>query len=278
MCNVAQRTALPASSELFGRLRRGYGIDLEAYRAHAMWPQLARRMADLHIESVSEYVELCGRSSGEAQRLLDALLNGSTSFFREPQAFHAMQCWFSRECPRGDDDVRAWVAGCSSGEEAYSVAIALQEAVEARGERRKVRVFATDVRQSAVQVAQRGWYPARVSAQLTPERLNKHFVEEAGGHRVRPALRAAVVFGRHDLLMDPPFAKLDFVSCRNVLLYLDAAAQRNVLQRLHYALRPWGTLLLGSADSVSSASDLYMEQSREHSLYRRAQRRQPSHM
>lgn len=263
---------IPTSDELLGRLRSGYGVDLSRYRAQPIRTQISRRMEAFGLSSLAEYLTLTSVDLGEFRRLLDAVLVGSTSFFREPSAFSALRTHLieGQEFRHVSGDARAWVAGCSTGQEAYSVAMVLLEALEARGERRGVRIFATDVRPSALRIARRGWYPAAAAQELGPERLARFFVPEDGGFRVSARLRDAVIFGQHDLLRDPPYAKLDLVSCRNLLMYLDRETQGEVLQRFHFGLQARGTLMLGAAESTRAASALFLPRERAERIYCRA--------
>jgi two-component system, chemotaxis family, CheB/CheR fusion protein len=258
--------SLPSTQELFGRLRRGYGVGLEAYRSEALRPQLEHRMSAVGLSSLDDYLEFTTRSFDEFNRLLDALLIGSTSFHRDPLAFDALGAYLPQL--GAEESLRAWVAGCSTGEEAYTVAMVLLEHAERHGlDLDKVRVFATDLRASCLTFARRGQYRPGSLAAVPLALRDKYFVVDAKCCKVRKRLRAAVCFGQHDLLSDPPFAKLHLISCRNVLLYLQTFSQRDVLTRLHYGLVPKGTLLLGPAESPAAAPGLFQAIDREHRLY-----------
>jgi two-component system CheB/CheR fusion protein len=260
---------LPSTDELFGRIRRGYGINLESYRAEALRPQLQQRMNALGLSSVPDYLALTSRNRQEFDRLLDALLIGSTSFFRDPLSFDAVSEYFSKESCSGAV-MRAWAAGCSTGEEAYSLAMLMLETVAQQGRPGQgVRVFATDVRASSLEVARRGCYSAAALQAVSPERRERFFTPDAGGYRVRKELREAVLFGQHDVLNDAPFSKLDLICCRNVLLYMNDAAQRHVFERFHFGLHPEACLFLGPAESAAAAPGLFQPHDRDHRLYRK---------
>jgi two-component system CheB/CheR fusion protein len=167
--------------------------------------------------------------------------------------------------------VRAWVAGCSTGEEAYSCAILLRECLERLGKPLEVQIFATDLDGRAIETARQGRYPVGIAADVSPQRLAHFFVEEAGGYQVRKEIREMLVFATQDVLGDPPFTRVDLVSCRNLLIYLGADRQRWVLGLLHYALNPGGLLLLGTSESTTVVEELFAPVDRRWKLYRRRQ-------
>ncbi len=265
--NPLEDLLFPSTAELFGRIRRGQGIDLEAYRPETLRPLLRRRMDVLGVDSLATYLALTARDPGELKRLLDLLLIGSTAFFRDAPSFDALRDYFTSEgepWPEGPP-LRAWVAGCSTGEEAYSLAMLLLEQAEAC----EVRVFATDLRSTSLQKARQGFYRESAMGGVSPERRARFFVPAHGGYQVTRRLRNAVVFGQHDLLVDPPFSRLDVISCRNVLLYLGEAAQLRVLERFHFGLQPEGVLFLGPAESTAAAPRHFRPHDRAHRLYRK---------
>jgi chemotaxis methyl-accepting protein methylase len=176
-----------------------------------------------------------------------------TSFFRDPAAFDSLaESGLPKLLdPRPDgSDVRVWVPGCSTGEEAYSLAILLREYLGAQERSLRVQIFATDLDVAAIETARAGLYPSGIASDVTAERLRRWFLQEDGHYRVKKDIRDLVIFAPHDLLTDPPFTKLDLLSCRNLLIYLESRAQRRLMPLFHYALRPGGLLFLGAAESV----------------------------
>ncbi|HEX6925419.1 MAG TPA: CheR family methyltransferase [Longimicrobiaceae bacterium] len=166
----------------------------------------------------------------------------------------------------GKEGVRAWCVGCATGEEAYSLAIVLLEATMRLEPAPQIQVFASDLHERSIERARQGFYPGDIEAEVSPERLRRFFVREDGGYRVRKEVRERVTFAPHDLLTDPPFSRLDLISCRNLLIYLQRDAQRDVLELFHCALRPEGLLVFGSSESVEG-SDLFRSESKRHCIY-----------
>ena len=166
--------------------------------------------------------------------------------------------------------VRVWIAGCSTGEEAYSIGIVLREYLAERGAPLNVQIFGTDLDPRAIEAARTGFYPAGIVNDVTPARLDRFFVKEDNGYRVRKDLRDLVVFAAHNVLGDPPFSKLDLLLCRNLLIYLESVAQQRLLRVFHHALNPAGLLFLGPSESVEEARDLYTTVDRKWKLFRRA--------
>ena len=192
-----------------------------------------------------------------------------TSFFRDTQAFDALMekglpAW-SRK-PDGST-LRVWVPGCSTGEEAYSLAMLLVECLARRKRRLTLHIFASDLDERAIQTARAGLYPVGIAGDLTAARLQRFFTKEDSSYRVKKEIRDLVVFAKHNLLSDPPFTKLDLLSCRNLLIYLDIAAQRKVLPLFHYALNPHGLLLLGSSESIAGFETLFSTLDRKSKLF-----------
>ena len=259
-----------AVRHILAQLRVHTGHDFEHYKRATVLRRLARR---LHVVGAGSLVDYLGYLRGhpdEAQALLDDLLIHVTNFFRDPAAFarlaEAMPAVF--EGKRAGDEVRVWVAGCATGEEAYSVAILLCEHAASLREPPTVQVFATDLSADAIQTARLGVYPASIEADVTPARLREHFVKTPAGYRVREALRERVLFAPHSLLKDPPFAHLDLVTCRNLLIYLQRDLQRRTLELFHYALRPGGLLLLGASETADPAGGLFEDVDKGAHLYR----------
>jgi two-component system CheB/CheR fusion protein len=261
----------PPSAErtrLFELLRARQGIELDHYKPGTVQRRLIKRMHQAGAGDVAAYVAHCEAHPEELDALALDLLIGVTSFWRDPKAYaallHELQAW-----PAGENPLRAWVAGCSTGEEAYSIAIALTEALEQAPRPRSVQVFATDLSETALARARRGVYPAQALHRLGEDRIARHFIPTKGGMEVRAALRERVVFSRHDLIKDAPFPRMDLVTCRNVLIYLQPPAQERALSLFAYALRPGGLLLLGRSETVLSATSYFDVIDKSQRLFRR---------
>lgn len=255
-----------------------FGVDLSLYESIDLRAQVAARMTELALEHAEDYVSLFERNPDERRVLLPRLVIGTTSFFRDPWVFDELQERVFPEllAAKRDRAVRMWITGCSTGEEVYSIAITLLELLARSGVRPDVRIFATDVRDDAVEYARRGVYAPSIQAQVAPPRLARFFVPCSHGYQVRPMLRDIVLFKRHDVLRDPPFAQLDLVSCRNLLIYLGRSGQQRVLQRLSYALLPGATLLLGHSESARAASQLFLLRNAQSRLYTKPRQATPA--
>ena len=255
-------------------LRAHTGRDFTQYKRSTIQRRIERRMGIHQRRLPEEYLALLADNPQELDLLFRELLIGVTSFFRDPALWEQLATVVIPALLAGKPDrgtVRAWVAGCSTGEEAYSLAIAFREALLARHPRPNltIQVFATDLDEDAIRKARAGTYPASIAADVSPGRLEQFFLPEDGGFRVRPEVRESVVFAVQDIVADPPFIKLDLLSCRNVLIYLDAPLQRKMMTMFHYALRPGGLLVLGTAETIGTATALFAPADAKLRLYRR---------
>ena len=235
-------------------------------------------MAAIGIQEMDRYVAALRDDPAELERLAKDLLIHVTSFFRDPAVFQQLARTVVPELVRGhpsDHTLRIWVAGCSTGEEAYSLAMVFHEQIAAANSSVRLQIFASDADADAVASARDGLYPATIEADVTPARLTAFFLKEDQSYRVLPELRAMVVFTVQDLLADPPFSRLDLVSCRNVMIYLEAEAQRKVIALFHFALRTGGVLLLGSSEAVGDAAGRFEVISKAARLYRHVGRSRP---
>jgi chemotaxis methyl-accepting protein methylase len=253
---------------IIGSLRAHTGHDFSQYKQNAIRRRVERRMGLQHIELLSEYCRFLDETPGEATALLRELLIGVTYFFRDPTAFAALEGQLvSRVLASRSSTIRVWVPACATGEEAYSIAILLYE-----GARRgcELQVFATDVDPKALEVARAGVYPASIARDVGAERLARHFSPLADGrYQVRRAIRDVLFFSEQDVTREPPFSKLDLLSCRNLMIYLNAEMQRRLIPLFHYALNPGGILFLGAAETVGEFVDLFSMTDRQAKLYRR---------
>jgi two-component system CheB/CheR fusion protein len=242
-------------------LRRRTGHDMTLYKRSAIERRLERRLAVHRVATLDAYADYLDGNPEEAELLFRELLIGVTHFFRDEDAFTVLR---DRALPllldgkREPRTLRAWVAGCSSGEEAYSLAIVIQELLaRARVRDVSVQIYATDVDASAIAVARAGAYDEDIAQQVSAERLARYFTREDRGYRIKKEIRETIVFAQHDLIADPPFTRLDVLCCRNVLIYLQPVLQHKLLPQFHYALAPGGLLVLGSSETVSSSAELF---------------------
>ena len=257
-------------------LRARTGHDFSSYKKSTIYRRIERRMGIHQLTRITDYVRYLRENPQEVDLLFKELLIGVTSFFRDPDAWAALQNVALPQLlaanPAGRT-LRAWVAGCSTGEEAYSLAIAFREVLERVNPagRFSLQVFATDLDPTAVETARAGRYPANITADLSPERLSRFFVEDEGAYRVSTEIREMVVFAPQNVIMDPPFTKLDILCCRNLLIYLSADLQKKLLPLFHYSLNPGGVLFLGSAETIGNFTNLFAPLEAKSRLYRRGE-------
>ena len=248
--------------------------DFSTYKKGTLQRRIERRMAlaDHGSGDMSHYLGTLREAPAELDLLAKDMLIHTTGFFRDREVFVQLEETILpdllRACVKARA-VRIWVAGCSTGEEAYTLAMLLREQITAEKLDVKLQIFASDIDRDAVATAREGLYPAAIAADVSDERLSRFFSLEDHGYRIAPELRAAVVFTVHDVLADPPFARLDMVSCRNLLIYLGPDAQRKLVSLFHFALKDGGLLLLGTAETVGRADDAFEVLSKEERLYRR---------
>jgi two-component system, chemotaxis family, CheB/CheR fusion protein len=259
-------------------LRKGTSHDFALYKEGTLGRRIQRRMALAGLQDSGQYLDLLKRDGVELQHLADDLFINVTRFFRTEKAFDLLA---EKIVPgivharAADQAVRVWVPGCSTGEEAYSLAMLFQEAIAAEKRDIKLQIFASDIDGDAIAVAREGLYPLSIEADVSPARLARFFTREERGYRVSRDLRATIVFSVHDLLTDAPFSSLDLISCRNLLIYLRPAVQQKVLALFHYALREDGILFLGAAETVGPAKDHFELVSKSLRIYRHIGRSRP---
>ncbi|HWN67065.1 MAG TPA: CheR family methyltransferase [Haliangium sp.] len=251
-------------------VRRHTQIDFTGYKRATVMRRIMRRMALRHLPSMSEYADLLVQDHGEADALAQDILIHITSFFRDPGAFEALaQHVFPalRKASEENATIRIWVPGCSTGEEAYSLAICVLESLDGQEHAVSIRIFGSDLSEPAIETARAGFYPDSRLESVAPERLSRFFERVEGGYRVSKRVRDLCVFVKHDVTRDPPFARLDLVSCRNLLIYLDAELQHRILPMLHYCLNKPGYLFLGSSEATGAFGDLFAPLDSEHRIF-----------
>ncbi len=259
-------------AQILAQLRLRTGHDFSGYKPATMLRRIARRMQLGHTLSLTSYLQRLRTDAEEAELLYRDLLIHVTEFFRDVETWNAVAGQVIPRLFEGkgpDDDLRVWTVGCATGEESYGIAILLLEHAAKLEEPPNVQVFASDLGRVALEYARAGVYPQAIESTVTPERLNRFFIQEDSHYRVRPELRKRVLFAPHNLLQDPPFSKLDLVICRNLLIYLRRPAQLRVFETFHYALRPNGYLFLGTAETAEGVTDLFDAVDKRHRIYRR---------
>lgn len=252
-------------------LRLRTGNDFSQYRRPTLLRRIARRLQVREMQDMSQYLAFLREHPEEVSALLRDLLITVTNFFRDRDAFEVLETevvprLFQNKTP--DDQVRVWCAGCATGEEAYSIAILLAEQASKISEPPKIQVFATDIDDRAIAQGREGRYPDAVSLDITPDRLKQFFIREGDRYTVKKQIRETVLFAQHNLLRDPPFSKLDLVSCRNLLIYLNREMQERVLQILHFAIRRDGYVFLGSSESAENVPSLFLPIDKKRRIYR----------
>ncbi|MDZ7698126.1 MAG: chemotaxis protein CheB [Deltaproteobacteria bacterium] len=268
-----------ALKKIFILLRAQTGHDFSQYKPSTIHRRIERRMAVHQIETLDGYVKYVQQTPAEVEALFRDLLIGVTSFFRDPEAFQALD---EHIIPKlfaakpADGAIRIWSPGCSTGEEAYSLAMLLAERQEALKRSFKVTIFATDIDGQAIATARAGRYPASIATDLSPERLARFFSAEPGVKNAGPdtylihkGIRDMLVFSEQDVIKDPPFGKLDLISCRNLLIYMGGDLQKKLIPLFHYALNPGGFLFLGTSETVGEFTELFAVQDRKSKLYQR---------
>lgn len=245
--------------EICDVVRQATGLDFRQYKESTLFRRVVRRMNVLHVDSARDYIDYVEKQPEEARLLTRDLLIGVTAFFRDLDAFEVLKENVLTKVISANraGAVRIWVAGCGSGQEAYSLAMLAQEVKQASGSHQEMQIFATDIDERALMVARRGIYPGNTAEQVGAERLERFFERVGRRYRVKKELRQLVVFSPHNLIADPPFSRIDLISCRNLLIYLSAPLQKKLMSVFHYALREGGYLFLGSSEATSGHPDLF---------------------
>ncbi len=261
---ISTSTTLEKSPKSFEKilmlLRSNTGHDFSFYKKSTIYRRIERRMSLHEIEDTSKYLRYLQEYPDEIQMLFKEFLISVTSFFRDPEAFEVLK---TKALPKMLENkpenysLRVWVPGCASGEEAYSIAMAFRESADKLKRDFKFQIFGTDIDEDAISTARAGIYPSNISIDMTPERLKGFFVKEDNAYRVKKEIRETVVFAVQNVIKDPPFTKLDILSCRNLLIYLDSELQNKLLPLFHYSLKPGGILFLGSSESIGRFVDIF---------------------
>ncbi|HKP96932.1 MAG TPA: chemotaxis protein CheB [Fibrobacteria bacterium] len=282
ICRQTHRKTYPGETEapsddshidsIFTLLRRNSGVDFTQYKQTTIKRRIMRRMLLQRIESIPEYVDRLRKNPGEVQALYQDILIKVTSFFRDPESFEALKRSVFPEILKErpvEATVRIWVPGCATGEEVYSLAISLLECVGDMAVNTPIQIFATDISDEALAKARSGLYVENISLDVAPERLRRFFVRVDNRYQISKQIRDMCVFARHDITQDHPFSRIDLISCRNLLIYLDLPLQKKVIPIFHYALKPDGHLMLGTSETVGSFTDLFTLADKKDKIYRK---------
>ncbi len=258
--------------KVFILLRSKTGHDFSQYKKNTVLRRIQRRMVVTQINSVDDYNRYLQSNPSEVETLFRELLIGVTNFFRDPKAFEALSEQVIPHLFEGKPSgvsVRAWVPACSTGEEAYSLAILLQEQADSLKKGHKVQVFATDIDDRAIEKGRAGLYTESIAADVSQGRLAQFFTQENSSYRIRKSIRDLVVFAKQDIIKDPPFSKVDLISCRNLLIYMEPKLQKKIIPMFYYALNRDGYLFLGNSESISEFVDLFSITDKKWKLYQR---------
>lgn len=260
------------TEQIFEMLRAQHGLDFSLYKNSTIGRRIQRRIDLLNVSSQADYIRLLEDDPSELNQLYKDLLIGVTRFFRDAEAFEVLErdiipSLFRRRDP--DAPIRVWVAGCASGEEAYSLAILLDEEIRRRKARFEVKIFATDVHHVSLHNAARGVFPEESLSELSDVRRNEYFQKRSGGYQIAPHIRRHVIFAPHNVIGDAPFTQMDLVSCRNMLIYLQPSAQKKVLSLFHFALKADGVLFLGPSETPGDLADEFTPLNSRWRIYRK---------
>ena len=251
-------------------LHNATGVDFSNYKFNTLYRRVTRRMVFQKLDGLPQYVEFLKQTPAEVDALYQDILISVTSFFRDPESFEALK---SQVFPRllrdrsRNDPVRLWTLGCSTGQEAYSLTMAFAEAAEAAGSSVPLQVFATDLNPAVIDKARAGIYLKDIAQDVSPERLRRFFSETDGSYRIAKSIRDSCIFSRHNVLSDPPFSRIDLISCRNLLIYLEPVLQQRIMPTLHYALKPTGCLWLGGSETIGTYRNLFDAEDAKHKIY-----------
>lgn len=270
----AAEKAEQALLDILAKLRAGTGHDFRHYKRATVLRRIERRMQVTTQPDLPAYYRYLCEHAHETKALLDDMLIGVTNFFRDREAFESLerdvvpQLFARHQTSESIQEIRAWSAGTSTGEEAYSLAILLNDYKVESTSDLNIQVFASDIDDRAISTGRAGLYTEAIVTDIPPMRLRRYFVKEDASYRVRKDIREQVLFAKHSLLADPPFSQIDLIVCRNLLIYLDRDIQREILQMFHFALRPDGYLFLGTSESADACPELFTPVDKKNRIFR----------
>jgi two-component system CheB/CheR fusion protein len=259
-----------AMSTIYSLLQKATGVDFTYYKQTTLKRRIHRRMLLYKLERIEDYAAYLQNTPAEVTALYHDVLIHVTSFFRDPESFEALSRKVFLEIVKDkppEKPIRIWIAGCSTGEEAYSMVICLLEFLAAQSTNRPIQLYGTDISENAIAIARTGIYTQAQVANISPERLHRFFVPVDGGYQIAKPVRELCVFARQNLISDPPFSRMDLITCRNVLIYLGPQLQKKLLPMFHYGLQPAGFLLLGTSETVGEFSELFALFDKKNKIY-----------
>jgi two-component system CheB/CheR fusion protein len=262
----------PEFEQLLDFIRDNRAFDFTGYKRPSLMRRISKRMQERGVESYAAYQELLEQEPEEFVPLFDTILINVTSFFRDEIAWDFLRADVVPEIARREHDIRVWSSGCATGEEAYSAAILLAEELGDEEFRRRVKIYATDIDDDALSVGRHARYTAKQVESVPPELREKYFEDGAAGYSFRADLRRCVIFGRHDVIQDPPISKIDLLISRNTLMYFTTETQEQILQNFHFALRDDGYLFLGKSEALAARSSLFVPVDLKRRVFTRAPR------
>src|SRR6516164_921325 len=260
----------PAMASIFQLLRRSTGVDFTHYRQTTIRRRIQRRMLVHKLERIEDYVRYLQSNTAEIKALYQDMLINVTSFFRNPSVFDALKSTVFPSIMKHrthDKVLRVWTPASASGEETYSIAIAMLEYLGDKASQIPIQFFGTDVSEASVAKARAGTYPENIQGDVSTDRLRRFFVKVEGGYRISKSIRDMCIFAQHNLLNDPPFSQMDLICCRNLLIYLEPALQNKAISLFHYAIRPYGFLVLGASEGLGTAPSLFNSEDRAHRIF-----------
>ena len=260
----------PSIGTVFQLLRRSTGVDFTHYRQTTILRRIQRRMVVHKIDQLEDYVKYVQTNPTEINALYQDMLINVTSFFRNPAVFDALKAEVFRELMKGrpaDSPIRVWTPGCASGEETYSLAIALLEFLGDKASQIVIQFFGTDVSEQSIGKARAGIYPENIQSDVSAERLRRFFTKTDRGYRISKSIRDMCIFAQHNVLNDPPFSQMNIICCRNLLIYLEPVLQTKVISLFHYAARPEGFLVLGTSEGVGTVANLFTTVDRTNKIF-----------
>jgi two-component system, chemotaxis family, CheB/CheR fusion protein len=265
------RTVRKDQLAFFSLLKSAFAVDFSHYKGSTINRRISRRMVINQISEVKEYSEYLRTNPRELQLLFDDMLIGVTNFFREPQTFVILEEKIFPSILKNrtiNDPIKIWIPGCSTGEEVYSIAMALEEFIESKEKTGVItQIFGTDLNQKNIDKACQAIYSKNIEENVTQERLHRFFISVNGNYQIKKSIRDMCIFAKQDLTKDPPFLNLDMICCRNVLIYFDSTLQEKIIPTLHYALKPNGFLILGESESIGRFTDLFSSIEKKNSIY-----------
>ncbi len=274
--DAAEAESAPAGDQtlnkIFQLLRNVSRVDFNYYKQGTIKRRITRRMFLRKVDSLPSYLQLLRVNPGEVEALFEDILINVTGFFRDPEAFDVLRDDIFPNILKGRNSqspLRIWVPGCSTGEEAYSLAIAMLEAMGDKPSNVQIQIFATDVSDHIIQKARAGIYPENIAMDISAERLRRFFQKADGGYQISKMIRDLCLFAKQDIAKDPPFSRLDMISCRNVMIYMSQVLQKRILPVFHYALNPGGILFLGTSETATSDGDLFVAIDKKQKIYQK---------